>query len=80
MPSDRRVQCPVVDEGVPTVQANAFRIYSEVGDTFFLDFLHLGEETSQVVARLRIQREAMQAIRDRLAVDVREFQPARVVH
>lgn len=75
MALDRRIQCRIVDEGVTAVTAHAFRILEEVGDTFFLDFLH----QDQVVSRVRMQRVTLAAVRDRLVNDVFESD-SKVVH
>ena len=70
-----RIQCTVVDDGVPVVKADSFQITEEVADTFFLDFLDSGALTS----RLRLQREMLSSVRDRLASDV-IFCPSRLEH
>jgi len=79
---DKRVWCQVMDEGVPVKGATAFRLVEEVGNEFFLDFLAPCSEGSQleVVSRVRMQREALQAVRDRLSTDVVEIPLTGVVN
>lgn len=78
---DRRVECKVVDEWLPVQKASAFRIVTEVGTEFFLDFLTPSPRTLQpkVVLRLRLQRDALVAVRDRLVADVVEFSAGGLV-
>jgi len=72
---DRRVVCPVVvrDEAQDVVHANAFRILADTDNDYFLDFMSYEEETDKatVVARIRMQRASMEAMRDRLSNTVR---------
>lgn len=77
---DRRILCPILDDNIPTQEAVSFRLVPEVGGSFFLDFLHICPITLQadVVMRLRMPREALAAVRDRLRHDVVEFQPGLV--
>lgn len=78
---DRRVECPVLDESIPVKEATAFRIIEEVGGSFFLDFLLRCPQTRhpEVVLRVRMQREALAAVKTRLASDVVEFPPGMAV-
>jgi len=78
--SDRRILCTVLDDDIPTQEAASFRLLGEVGGTFFLDFLDICPCTSQVavVLRLRMPREALAAVRDRLLHDVVEIRPEMV--
>lgn len=77
---DRRILCTVLDDDIPTHEAASFRLLEEVGGSFFLDFLNICPLTSQaaVVVRLRMPREALAAVRDRLLHDVVEFRPEMV--
>jgi hypothetical protein len=65
----RRVHCKILDEVATPVAADAFCLLEEVGDAVFLDFLQQGV----VVARFRMQRGTLEAVRTRLAHDVVEF-------
>lgn len=77
---DRRISCPVLHEDLPVRKAEMFRIVKEIGGAFFLDFLNVCPYTAKilVVLRLRMQREALAAVRDRLAHDVIEFNSGMV--
>lgn len=79
---DRRVSCPVVGAELPVQEATSFRIVEEVGGSFFLDFLSRCPQTFRavVVLRVRMQREALVAVKARLASDVVEFPPGMAVH
>jgi len=57
------------------LEINAFRIVPEVGNSFFLDFIHYYPATKRgvVVERLRMHREGLEAVRSRLANDVVEI-------
>jgi len=63
------------------LEAEAFRIVEEVGDAFFLDFLARCQKTARVVLvlRVRVQRETLEAVRDRLDTDVLKF-TSQMVH
>jgi hypothetical protein len=55
--------------------ANAFRVVDEVGPDCFLDFLvySAAEREATVVARIRVRRDFLGAIRERLAEAMLEF-------
>jgi len=66
---DHRVRCPVVDpDGAEAKEANAFRSFCDGGNEFVLDFINCPEEADygEVVARVRIHREVLQAVFERL--------------
>ena len=72
---DLRIQCPVVDEvfDPPLVgEVNAFRILSEAGGDFFLDFIHYRslDDSAQVVSRIRVPCGVLGMVRDRLESDL----------
>lgn len=69
---DRRIQCKVVDQAAPPVDADGFRLLEEVGDSVFLDFLRVHPTHGEVVARFRMQRSTLAAVRERLVHDVIE--------
>jgi hypothetical protein len=71
---DQRVQCLVLDAAVPVQEATAFRLVEEVGESFFLDFLVRCPQTLhyELVLRLRLQRDVLMAVIDRLIRDVME--------
>jgi len=77
MGKDHRVLCPVEDrtQEQPALEVNAFRILPEIGDSFFLDFIHYCPATRSgvVVERLRMHREGLEAVRARLVTDVVEI-------
>lgn len=80
---DHRVACPVITrDDLPEagVKANAFRILADTDSDFFLDFMAYDEETDTaiVVARIRMQRTSMEAMRDRLSNTVREKATGRM--
>ncbi len=77
---DRRILCTVLADDIPTREAASFRLVEEVGGSFFLDFLSICPHTLQaaVVMRLRMPREALAAVRDRLRHDVVELRPGMV--
>ena len=58
--------------------ANAFRVVEEAGDDCFLDFLVYSaqEEEAVVVSRVRIRREFLGAICDRLGEAMVKFETA----
>ena len=72
---DHRVACPVItrDDLPEGVKANAFRILADTDSDFFLDFMFYDEDTDKavVVARIRMQKTSMEAMRDRLSNTVR---------
>jgi len=55
--------------------ANAFRVVDEVGPDCFLDFLvySAAEGAATVVARVRVRRDFLGAIRERLGEAMLEF-------
>lgn len=79
---DHRVTCPLLEDALPVREATSFRIVEEVGGSFFLDFLLRCPRTrqAQVVLRVRMQRDALAAVKDRLVNDVVEFPPESAVH
>ncbi len=56
--------------------ANAFRVVSEVGPEFLLDFLVYSqtEKRAEVVARVRVHGHMLPAIRDRIGALLTEIQ------
>ena len=75
--ADRRVQCPVQDCFFGEVpEANAFRILTDAGETFLLDFIHYTPATftGRVVQRIRLHQDTLEMVRDRLSHDVVEIQ------
>ena len=56
--------------------ANAFRVVSDVGSEFLLDFLIFSqaEKTAVVVARIRVHSNMLPAIRDRLGAVLTELE------
>jgi len=57
------------------VYANAFRIFHDSGDEFFLDFIHYSEseKLAQVVSRVRIHLPMIDAIQKRMALSFEEI-------
>lgn len=80
---DRRIQCPVQDlaRASSNKEANAFRVLEEAGDTFFLDFIHYSprRQHAEVIVRVRVHREALASMRDRLSNDMVEYDPSLTV-
>lgn len=78
---DHRVLCPLLEDSLPVKDATAFRLIEEVGGAFFLDFLfrHPNTQHLEVVLRVRMQREALAAVKTRLTSDVVEFPPVMAV-
>ena len=73
--ADNRVQCPVENpDNIEAVDAEAFRAYPDGGNEFLLDFLSCpeGRGFAEVVARLRVHRDVLQTIHDRLTGSVVE--------
>jgi len=74
--TERRVQCPVLDEPELVVQeeVNAFRILPETGNAYFLDFICYSPALLRavVVARLRVHEDVLRSIRERLSHDLIE--------
>jgi len=72
---DHRVRCEVENpDGVEIQEANAFRSYPDGGNEFILDFIDCPVDAAcgEVVARLRVHREVLQSIHDRLTGSVVE--------
>jgi hypothetical protein len=70
--SDHRVKCKVeYPKGSKVLEANAFRSIAEGGNEFLLDFIQSSLEKGTVVARLRVRRDVLQSICERMDVDVR---------
>jgi hypothetical protein len=71
---DRRVQFPIKDSSRAPLgrEINAFRVLEEVADSYFLDFIHFSAHTQRavVVQRIRVQRAALESVRDRLRNDL----------
>ncbi len=66
---DHRIRCEVEDPDEVEVQgANAFRVFPDGGTEFILDFIDcpLGAAVCEVVARLRVHKDVLQSIHDRL--------------
>ena len=78
---DYRVTCHILEDALPVSEATSFRLIEEVGGTFFLDFLTRCPQTrkAQIVLRVRMQREALTAVKTRLVSDVVEFPPGMAV-
>jgi len=74
--ADRRVQCQVMDdlEVAACPEVNAFRILPEVGQSYFLDFIHYSPARMKavVLGRLRVHEDALRSIRERLSNDLLE--------
>tara|TARA_Y100000310_G_scaffold296048_1_gene327979 strand:+ start:18849 stop:19115 length:267 start_codon:yes stop_codon:yes gene_type:complete len=72
---DHRVRCDVEDPDEVLVQdANAFRTFADGGNEHILDFIHCPVDAAfgEVVARLRVHRDVLQSIHDRLTGSVTE--------
>ena len=54
--------------------ANAFRILQDGGHEFLLDFVNYteGEDTADVVTRVRVHREVLRSVQNRLAASILE--------
>ncbi len=57
-------------------EINAFRILPEAGRAFFLDFIHYSPASlrAEVLCRLRVHEDALEAMKDRLSNDMVEVQ------
>ena len=74
--SDKRIQCPVLDEGLPVSggEVNAIRILPETGVAYFLDFIHYSaaDQQAKVVCRVRVHEDTLVSIKERLSNDMVE--------
>lgn len=76
--SERTTKVIVADAVRFGTFANAFRVVEEVGPDCFLDFMvySAAEQEATVVARVRVRRDFISAIRDNLEEALSEFQEA----
>ena len=73
--ADHRIQCPVVNTEVEVQEADAFRVFPDGGHEFLLDFVRSSAEAAgsgEVVARLRVHRDVLLSIHDRLLGSISE--------